>query len=125
MRKQLFVFLLTSLFVFMGCDDNDAPVFSVANTEWAVKITSKNISVPAEYREDAYWVLRFTDNEMTVSIRQKGNMVLYEFKGTYRLEGETKIAGINANGKKEYDLYLKENGTSIYFPYYGENFVKQ
>lgn len=62
---------------------------------------------------------------MTVFIRQNEYIVRYEFKGTYRLEGEKKILGINANGRVEHDLYLEENGTYIYFPYFGKNFVKQ
>lgn len=125
MKRQLFIFLLTSLFICMGCSDDDTTRFPIANTEWAAEITSKNISVPEEYRENSFWVLRFTDNEMTVAIRHNGYIVRYEFKGTYRLEGEKKIWGINANGSVNYDLYLEENGTYIYFPYFGKNFVKQ
>lgn len=125
MKKQLIFLLLLCPFVFMGCSDNDASEFSVANTEWVAKITPREISVPEEYREDGYWVLSFTDNEMSMSIKHHGYIVRYEFNGRYRLEGKNKILGLNANGSVEHDLYLQENGTVIYFPYFGTNLVKQ
>lgn len=125
MKKQLSILLLLLSISFYGCSDNEESKFSVANTEWVAKITSRELSVPEEYRKDGYWVLNFTDNEMTVSIRHNGYTVLYKFKGKYRLEGKGKILGLNDSGGVEYDLYLEDNGTVIYFPYFGVNLVKQ
>lgn len=127
MKKQLFFYLVLCLFVFIGCsNDSGDSEFSVANSEWVAKVDPWQISVPEEYRKDAYWILRFTDNEMTMSVEHNGHIMYYEFKGRYRFEEKTKILGLNANnGAVEYDLYLQENGTAIYFPYFGVKLIKQ
>ena len=127
MKKQLLFYLVLCIFVFVGCsNDSDDSEFSIANTEWVAKVDPWQVSVPEEYRKDAYWILRFTDTEMTMFVEHNGHIMYYEFKGGYRFEGKTKILGLNANnGVVEHDLYLQENGTAIYFPYFGAKLLKQ
>lgn len=122
MKTKYFLILVFMLF-FIGCSDEDTNS-PVANTEWVTKITSANISVPEQYREHGYWVLRFTKKEFTITVNQDGYDVIEDFRGSYQTVSENKIIGKATDGTG-IEFYLRKEENLIFCPYYGQNFQKQ
>jgi len=126
MKKILTLLLFASIVGLTGCSKDDYALPVVNNSEWVAKINPDEVSVPEEYRENGYWVLKFTDTEYSVTIQVDGYTVYTWSRGTYQMVSDNEIVGTDSKtNEKFFKFYLQDYNSTIYCPYLGKNLIRQ
>lgn len=126
MKKIFTLLLFVSIVGLTGCSKEDNKLPIINNSEWVAKIDPNETSVPEQYREKGYWILKFTNKGYSISISQDSYTVCTWSKGTYQIVSEKKIVGTDSQtGIKHFEFILIDDNNVIYCPYLGKNLIKQ